>query len=436
MTGAIVIGGGLAGAEAAWQLAERGIAVKLIEMRPAIASPAHHTGLLAELVCSNSLRGASLENAAGLLKEEMRVLGSLVMRAADATRVPAGGALAVDRTLFAEFITAHLTSHTRVEILRDAAVEVPAEPAVVATGPLTAGRFGQSLQSFFGVEYLHFYDASAPIVHADSLDQSKLFRASRYGKGDDGAYLNSPLTSEEYDLFRSSLLAAEVRSGHLPEDAVFFEGCLPVEELAKRGRDTLRFGPQKPVGLTDPRTGQRPYAVTQLRQDNAAGSLYNLVGFQTRLSHKDQAEVFRRLPGLERAEFARFGGMHRNSYLNSPLLLAPTGEARRRQGLFFAGQLTGVEGYVESAASGLVAGVNLARRLSGREPLEFPRETAHGALMGYIASADPAHFQPMNINFGLLPPWPGQAGGRRERCRGISARALFILQSQKTVIMR
>ena len=436
MTEALVVGGGLAGTEAAWQIAARGHAVTLVEMRPATMTAAHRTGLFAELVCSNSLRGASLENAVGLLKEEMRLLGSLIMTAADATRVPAGGALAVDRNLFAEFVTERLSHHPLISVENREIESVPPPPALVATGPLTSPAFAAALQEFLGQEHLHFYDAAAPVVHADSLDHDKLFRASRYGKGGEAAYLNSPLGPGEYGRFREELLAAEVRSGHLPEDAVFFEGCLPVEELAKRGVDTLRFGPLKPVGLTDPRTGRHPYAIVQLRQDNAAGSLFNLVGFQTRLAHGEQERVFSLLPGLERARFARYGGMHRNTYLNSPLFLAPTGEARRHQGLFFAGQLTGVEGYVESAASGLVAGFNLARRLEGLAPVVFPVETAHGALLNYIATADPAHFQPMNINFGLLPPGESPARGKRERYRALADRALTILGAQKNAIIR
>ncbi|NLG83679.1 MAG: methylenetetrahydrofolate--tRNA-(uracil(54)-C(5))-methyltransferase (FADH(2)-oxidizing) TrmFO [Firmicutes bacterium] len=431
-----VVGGGLAGAEAAWQLAERGHRVNLIEMRPAVMTPAHRTGLLAELVCSNSFRGASLENAGGLLKEEMRRLGSLIMAAADATRIPAGGALAVDRTRFAEFVTERLHHHPLVRVRTEEATELPVPPALIATGPLTAGRLAASLRAFFGHDHLHFYDAIAPVVYAETLDMDLLFRASRYGKGDDAAYLNSPLTEEEYDVFWRELLAAEVRSGHLPEDAVFFEGCLPIEEMARRGKDTLRFGPMKPVGLVDPRTGRRPYAVVQLRQDDAAGALYNLVGFQTRLAHGEQERVFRLLPGLARAEFARFGGMHRNSYLCSPVLLRPTGEARKAAGLFFAGQLIGVEGYVESAASGLVAGINLARRLDGEEPFVFPRETALGALMHYVTSAAPDRFQPMNVNFGLFPPLDFPARGRREKARLLAERALTVLEKVRQTIFR
>lgn len=434
MTIATVVGGGLAGAEAAWQLAERGQKVRLLEMRPAVMTPAHHTGALAELVCSNSLRGASLENAAGLLKEEMRRFGSLILAAADATSIPAGAALAVDREAFSGFVTERLRSHPLIEIEIGEVTQIPPPPAVIATGPLTAGAFAEELRALFGQEYLHFYDAAAPIVYADSLDYEFLFAASRYGKGEDPAYLNSPLTEEEYKAFWHELRTADIRMGHLPEDAVFFAGCLPVEEMAARGIDTLRFGPMKPVGLIDPRTGRRPYAVAQLRRDNAAASLYNLVGFQTRLTHGEQARVFRLLPGLAHAEFARYGGMHRNSYLLSPALLAPTGEARRHRGLFFAGQLIGVEGYVESAASGLIAGVNLARRIKGLEPLVFPRETAHGALMAYISSADPSSFLPMNINFGLFPPLPVAPRSRRERHRALAERALAMADSVKNSI--
>lgn len=436
MTGVCVVGGGLAGAEAAWQVAVRGHAVTLVEMRPAVMTPAHRTGLLAELVCSNSLRGAGLENAAGLLKEEMRRLGSLIVTAAEAARVPAGGALAVDRTLFAELITNRLRHHPLIVVENREIKSMPPPPALVATGPLTSPAFAAALRDFLGQDHLYFYDAAAPVVHADSLDHDKLFRASRYGKGDEAAYLNSPLDREDYGHFREELLAAEVRSPHLPEDAVFFEGCLPIEELAGRGEDTLRFGPLKPVGLTDPRSGRYPYAVAQLRQDNAAGSLFNLVGFQTRLAHGEQERVFSLLPGLEQARFARYGGMHRNTYLNSPLFLAPTGEVRRCPGLFFAGQLTGVEGYVESAASGLVAGLNLARRLEGLDPVVFPAETAHGALLNYITTADPAHFQPMNINFGLLPPGESVTRGKRERHRVLADRALAMLDLQKNAIIR
>ena len=433
---ATIVGGGLAGAEAAWQLSERGVGVTLVEMRPHTQTPAHHTGLLAELVCSNSLRGSSLENAVGLLKEEMRQLNSLIMAAADATQVPAGGALAVDRTLFAEFITERLTSNPLVEVVHDEVTMVPSAPAIVATGPLTSGKLAESIQDFLGQDYLHFFDAAAPIVYTESLRMDALFRASRYDKGGDEAYLNSPLTSDDYETFRRELLEANVRAGHLPEDAVFFEGCLPIEEIAGRGPDTLRFGPLKPVGLFDPHTGRRPYAVVQLRQDNASGSLYNLVGFQTKLAHGEQARVFRLLPGLERVEFARYGGMHRNSYLVSPLVLRPTGESRMREGLFFAGQLIGVEGYVESAASGLVAGINLARRLHGEEPQVFPIETAHGALMAYVTSSNPERFQPMNVNFGLLPPLQGKLHGKREHRQAIADRALAALLPLKNDCIR
>ena len=436
MTTVTIVGGGLAGAEAAWQLVRQGIPVHLFEMRPTVPTPAHTTALLAELVCSNSLRGAGLENAVGLLKEEMRQLDSLVMAAADATRVPAGGALAVDRMLFSQYITKALSTHPLAAISRREVTEIPPSPAIIATGPLTAGTFARNLQGFLGQDYLHFYDASAPIVLAESLDQRMLFRASRYGKGGDDAYLNSPLQMEEYNRFRQALLEADTRCGHLPEDAVFFEGCLPVEELAKRGPDTLRYGPLKPVGLTDPRTGKRPHAVVQLRQDDAAGSLYNLVGFQTRLLHAEQERVIRLLPGLERAEIMRWGGMHRNSYLLSPLILGATGEAREHPGLFFAGQLTGVEGYVESAAGGLVAGMNAARREHGRKMLVFPPETAIGALMQYITSANPTAFQPMNINFGLLPSSSNKGQHKRERYLAVAERSLATLKTLKNGIIR
>ncbi|NLY88935.1 MAG: methylenetetrahydrofolate--tRNA-(uracil(54)-C(5))-methyltransferase (FADH(2)-oxidizing) TrmFO [Firmicutes bacterium] len=423
-----VIGGGLAGSEAAWQLAEAGVPVRLLEMRPHTGTPAHHTAYLAELVCSNSLKADYLESAAGLLKEELRRLGSLIMRTADRTRIPAGGALAVDREEFASGVTAAITGHPRIEVVRREAVSIPpGQPAVVATGPLTSPAFSQWLRGILGRDYLYFYDAAAPVLTAESLDLSKIFAASRYGKGE-ADYLNCPLTEEEYEVFWENLRMAEISQAHLPEERRhFFEGCLPVEVLAARGKDTLRFGTMKPVGLVDPRTGRRPYAVVQLRPENREKTLYNMVGFQTNLRRPEQKRVFRLIPGLEEAEFARYGMMHRNTFINSPELLLPTLQLRGNEALFFAGQLTGVEGYVESTAAGLVAGINLARYWYGREPVVFPAETAVGALLTHITTADPAHFQPMNFNFGLLPPLAGEKRGKKERKKALAERALAAL---------
>lgn len=431
-----VAGGGLSGAEAAWQAARRGCRVVLYEMRPEKSTGAHQTGDLAELVCSNSLRGAALENAVGLLKEEMRRLGSLVMEAADATRVPAGGALAVDRGGFSQYITSRLTGHPLVEIRRQELTALrslaDSGPAVVATGPLTSPAMSRAIGQFFGEECLSFFDAAAPIVEAGSIDYSKAFRASRYGRGDDD-YLNCPMTEDEYLVFWRALVEAEGAEPHHPDEtgpsrARFFEGCLPVEEMARRGRRTLTFGPLKPVGLFDPRTGLRPYAVVQLRQDNAAATHFNLVGFQTNLRWPDQRRVFRMIPGLEEAEFVRYGVMHRNSFIKSPKLLLPTLQARRDSRLLFAGQLTGVEGYVESASAGLIAGTNAARMAQGREPLVFPLQTAIGSLPRYITEANPEHFQPMNIAFGLIEPLPNRPKKTRERKAAYSHRALDALE--------
>ena len=423
-----VVGGGLAGCEAAWQLAEAGVPVRLLEMRPQTMTPAHQTAYLAELVCSNSLKADYLESAAGLLKEELRRLGSLIMREADRTRVPAGGALAVDREEFAAGVTAAITGHPRIEVVRMEVTAIPpGQPAVIATGPLTSPAFSQWLREILGRDYLYFYDAAAPVVIAESLDFSKIFAASRYGKGEDD-YLNCPLTEEEYEVFWENLRTAETSQAHLPEERRhFFEGCLPVEVLAARGKDTLRFGAMKPVGLVDPRTGRRPYAVVQLRPENREKTLYNMVGFQTNLRRPEQRRVFRLIPGLEQAEFARYGMMHRNTFINSPELLLATLQLRANEDLFFAGQLTGVEGYVESTAAGLVAGINLARRWYGRPPVVFPAETAIGALLAYITTADPAHFQPMNFNFGLLPPLAGEKRGKKERKQALAERALASL---------
>jgi methylenetetrahydrofolate--tRNA-(uracil-5-)-methyltransferase len=419
-----VIGAGLAGAEATWQLVRRGVPVRLYEMRPVKMTPAHHTGGFAELVCSNSLRATALENAVGLLKEEMRRMGSLIMRCALAARVPAGGALAVDRERFSACVTAALAEHPLVTVVRDEVEELPDDDLViVATGPLTSDALARSIREFSGEEYFYFYDAVAPIVTAESVDMERVFRSSRYGKGE-AAYLNCPMTEEEYDRFWQALVRAERAPRKEFEREKYFEGCMPVEVLAARGRDTLRYGPLKPVGLVDPRTGRRPFAVVQLRPENAPATLYNMVGFQTGLKWSEQDRVFRLIPGLERAEFVRYGVMHRNTFLNAPVLLSPTLECRKRPGLFFAGQITGVEGYVESAAAGLVAGINAARRARGAEPVAFPVETAHGALLHYIATADPRHFQPMSVSFGLFPALPEHIRDRRARNLALARRAL------------
>ena len=425
-----IIGGGLAGSEAAWQAAERGVNITLYEMRPHKMTPAHVSGRLAELVCSNSLGSNLSDRAAGLLKAELRALTSLVLACADETRVPAGGALAVDRELFAAAVTRRVASLPRVQIVRQEMTAIPDGPAVIATGPLTSDALAGRIAALTGQDHLYFYDALAPIVGADSIDMSVAFRASRYGKGD-ADYINCPMTEEEYGRFVDALVAAE----RIPlrdferEDARFFEGCLPVEVLAARGRNTLAFGPLRPVGLTDPRTGQRPYAVVQLRQDNLAGTLYNLVGFQTNLRYGEQERVFRLIPGLEQADFVRFGHMHRNTFINAPLLLEPTMGFRTRPDLFFAGQITGVEGYVGSVGSGWVAGVNAARFVLGQDPLVLPETSMLGALCHYVSRADPAAFQPMKANFGLMPPLSPPVRNKRKRYRAYATRALADLKS-------
>ncbi len=423
----IVIGAGLAGCEAAWQLVRRNIPVRLYEMRPGKMTPAHHSGDFAELVCSNSLRGASLENAVGLLKEEMRRLDSLIMRAADATSVPAGGALAVNRQQFSQKVAELLSANPLLEVVREEWTALPEGPVIVASGPLTSPGLAEAIGQFTGQAYFYFYDAAAPIVTAESLNRAIAFEASRYDKGD-GAYLNCPFSREEYERFWEELAQAEVAEAHLPnERAIFFEGCMPVEVLAGRGRDTLRYGTMKPVGITDPRTGKRPYALVQLRAENQEGSLYNLVGFQTHLKWGEQQRVFRMIPGLENADFVRFGVMHRNTYINAPVVLRPTYQTKARPELFFAGQITGVEGYIESASSGLTAGLNCARLVRGEPLIEFPGTTAIGSLAHYICNADPHYFQPMNVNFGLMEPLNERLRGKKERHLQYSERALQVI---------
>lgn len=421
-----VVGAGLAGSEAAWQLAARGIDVSLYEMRPFHKTPAHQTGYFAELVCSNSLRAISLENAVGLLKEEMRRLGSLIIKCADAHQVPAGGALAVDREGFAKAVTKALEDHPRVKISRKELLDIPGGITILATGPLTSQKMSASLKKLTGEKYLYFYDAVAPIVTLESINQDIVFRSSRYGKGE-AAYLNCPLNKDEYDRFIEGLVQAERAAIKEFEKEINFEGCMPVEVMAARGPDTLRYGPLKPVGLEDPRTGKRPYAVVQLRQDNAEGTLYNMVGFQTNIKWGEQKRIFRMIPGLENAEFVRFGVMHRNTYVNSPSLLDAAYQCKNHPGVFFAGQMTGVEGYVESAASGLIAGLNAARLAAGYERVFPPRETAHGALGNYITTASPLHFQPMSINFGLFSPLEEKIRNKRQRNNTIAQRALVKL---------
>ena len=402
----IVIGAGLAGSEAAWQAAEHGAQVTLFEMRPLRSTPAHKTDGFAELVCSNSLRGAGLENAVGVLKEEMRRMRSLIMQAADATAVPAGGALAVDRTKFSDYVTARIKQHSNITVQHEEITQIPSTDeaiVIIASGPLTDGALSAEIAALRGNDSFYFYDAAAPLVTASSIDMMHAYRASRYGKGD-AAYINCPMNEEQYEAFYAALTTAETAQAHDFEKEIFFEGCMPVEVMAARGKDTLLYGPLKPVGLEHPETGVRPYAVVQLRQDNAEGTIYNMVGFQTRLKWPEQQRVFRMIPGLTNAEFLRYGVMHRNSFINAPRHLRSTFQLHINERLFFAGQMTGVEGYVESAASGLMAGVNAARLACNGEPLVFPSKTCHGALAHYITSCDPIHFQPMNINFGLLPP--------------------------------
>jgi methylenetetrahydrofolate--tRNA-(uracil-5-)-methyltransferase len=403
-----IIGGGLAGSEAAWQAASLGVPVVIREMRPVRPTAVHKTDRLAELVCSNSFRGDKLDNAVGLLKEEMRRLGSIVMRAADASRVPAGAALAVDRDRFSETVTQAITGHPLIRIVREETPSIPAHegPVIVATGPLTSESLSRDIAKFVGADHLYFYDAISPIVSRDSIDMTRVFRASRWDRGsnDEGDYLNCPMSADEYARFHDAVVAAEKAALHEFDSAKFFEGCLPIEVMADRGLDTLRFGPMKPVGLVDPRTGREPYAAVQLRQDNIAGDHFSLVGFQTQMKWGEQTRVLRLIPGLEQAEFVRFGMIHRNTYINGPTVLRETWQTKRRDALFFAGQISGVEGYVESAASGLIAGLNAAALVLGHRLRVPPRTTAIGALGYYVSHANPAHYQPTNITFGIIQP--------------------------------
>lgn len=412
-----IIGGGLAGAEAAWQLARRGRAVTLYEMKPQTFSPAHHSAMLAELVCSNSLRAEGSHAAVGLLKEEMRQLGSLIMAAADANRVPAGRALAVDREKFAAWITARLEAEPLITIIRREITEIPPPgpaPLIIAAGPLAGSALSAALAGLIGADHLAFYDAIAPIVYADSLDPDIIFQASRYEEGP-GDYLNCPLDRQQYQTLLTALREAEKVPLHDFEEPKYFEGCLPIEVMAARGDDTLRFGPMKPVGLVDPRTGTTPYAVVQLRRENREGVLYNLVGFQTKMTHPAQQRVLRLIPGLEKAEFARLGSIHRNTFVNAPRVLRPSLQLIARDDILLAGQLSGVEGYVESAAGGLLAGLNAARLAGGEQPTIPPAECAHGALIRHLTTSAPETFQPSNINFGLFPPLEGKKIPKRLR---------------------
>ncbi|URM31724.1 FADH(2)-oxidizing methylenetetrahydrofolate--tRNA-(uracil(54)-C(5))-methyltransferase TrmFO [Cytobacillus firmus] len=423
-----VIGAGLAGSEAAWQLASRGIKVNLYEMRPVRQTPAHHTDKFAELVCSNSLRANTLTNAVGVLKEEMRKLNSVIIHSADSSAVPAGGALAVDRHDFAARVTEQVKNHPNVTVINEEVTDIPEGPTVIATGPLTSEALSAKLKELSGEDYLYFYDAAAPILEKDSIDMNKVYLKSRYDKGE-AAYLNCPMTEEEFDRFYEALTSAETVPLKEFEKEIFFEGCMPIEVMANRGKKTMLFGPMKPVGLEDPKTGKRPYAVVQLRQDDAAGTLYNIVGFQTHLKWGPQKEVIRLIPGLENAEIVRYGVMHRNTFINSPKVLRATYQFKNRDDLFFAGQMTGVEGYVESAASGLVAGINAARLVAGEDPIEFPHETAIGSMARYITTANPKSFQPMNANFGLFPELPEKIRGKKERNEKHAERALGTIQN-------
>ena len=430
-----VIGAGLAGSECAWQLAQRGVAVTLREMKPEKKTPAHVTDYFAELCCSNSLRGAGLENAVGLLKEELRRLNSLIMRCADATAVPAGGALAVDRDGFARMVTETIFSHPNITMIPGEVTSIPEGDVVIASGPLTSDPLAEAIaEKLGGGTTLNFFDAAAPLVACDSVDMDSAYFASRYDKGTPD-YINCPMTKEEYQAFWQALIAAEEAEVHGFEDKSVFEGCMPVEVMARRGEDTLRFGPLKPRGLIDPKTGKEPYAVVQLRRDNADGSIYNLVGFQTHLKWPEQRRVFTMIPALRNAQFLRYGVMHRNTYLDSPRLLDRYYRLKTEPRIAFAGQMTGVEGYVESCASGFLAGVELARRLNGQTPIDFPAETAIGALGLYVSNGSVGDFQPMNINFGIIPPLDHRVKGKRNKNAELSKRSLEILEGIKQEVL-
>lgn len=423
-----VIGAGLAGSEAAWQISNRGVEVNLFEMRPKKFTPAHKTKNFAELVCSNSLRANSLQNAVGVLKEEMRKLNSVIISAADETKIPAGGALAVDREKFSALVTEKIKSLPNVNFFEEEVTDLEKffngeDILIIASGPLTEGKLFEEIKKLTGEKDFYFYDAAAPIVTVESINFEKAFKASRYDKGNDSAYINCPMTEEEYKNFRAALISAEKTKIHDFEKEIFFEGCLPIEVIASRGEETLRFGPMKPVGLKNPKNNQIPYAVVQLRQDNSAATLYNLVGFQTHLTWPEQKKIFSMIPGLENAEIVRFGVMHRNFYINSPKILLPTFQLKKNPKIFFAGQMTGVEGYVESAASGLIAGINAARLAKNLDAKIFPKESCHGALANYITTADEKNFQPMNITFGLLPPHEKKVR-KSDRKNFLSERAL------------
>ena len=427
-----VLGGGLAGCEATYQLIKRGFKVKLYEMRPQIQTGAHETDKLAELVCSNSLRADGLANAVGVLKEEMRMLDSLIIKAADATRVPAGGALAVDREDFANYITDFLTQHPQVEMIREEMTSIPDGPVILATGPLTSPSLAQEIKKLTGEEFFYFYDAPAPIIEKDSIDFSKVYLKSRYDKGE-AAYLNCPMTEEEFNAWHDALIHAEVATPKDFEKGVFFEGCMPIEVMAKRGIQTVLFGPMKPVGLEDPKTGKTPHAVVQLRQDNGAASLYNIVGFQTSLKWPEQKRIIQMIPGLEAAEIVRYGVMHKNAFVNSPTFMTATYQTKVRKDLFLAGQITGVEGYVESASSGLVAGINMAKYLLEEELITFSPQCATGALAHYITKADAKNFQPMNVNFGIFEDLVGRVK-KKEKKAQYATRALTVIKKYKDLI--